>query len=66
MAMKKIEDSNLTTLKQSVESVRKIKYPDLPGDLLARIIDIQSEHQEDPSASQKEIKKEILSYLNNI
>lgn len=59
------EIQNKETLKATLEAIRSAKYPDIPADLVSRLVDIQSQDHLNISKAYKLIKEEIISYLSN-
>lgn len=59
------EIQNKETLKATLEAIRAENYPDIPADLVSRLVDIQSQDHLNTSKAYKSIREEIISYLSN-
>ncbi len=57
------ELQNIESLKKILEDIRSEKYPDIPADLVSKIVDLQSMDRENISKTSKAIKEAILEYL---
>lgn len=55
---------DLESLKAILREIRDDKYPNIPDSLIDSILLSASEHQDDKSASVKEIKSLIDDYIN--
>lgn len=58
--------NNLDELRNTLESIRKEKYPDIPAELISAIITIQNQNQDNPAKRQGETQKLIIQYANQI
>lgn len=58
------ELQNKESLKKTLEEIRQEKYPDLPADLVSKILDIQSQDRENTSKTHKQIRDLIIEHLS--
>ena len=54
-----------TELLATIERIRSERYPDLPKDLVKKIINIETDFTEDPVEAHKRISNAIDEYFNN-
>lgn len=57
------ELQNKESLKQILEDIRSGKYPDIPAELVSKIVEIQSADRENLPKTLRAIRDEILSYI---
>lgn len=57
------EIKNKESLLQVLEDIRSGNYPDIPADLVSKIVEIQSADRENLPKTVKAIKNEILTYI---
>lgn len=57
---------NIADLKDSLETIRKEKFPNIPIDLLDKILTIEYENQDNRSVAQSKTFKAIDDYMNTI
>lgn len=58
------ETENRDFLKTAIEKIRSEKYPDLPAELVSKIIDIQSSDRKNTGKTQKKIEEAIIEFCN--
>jgi len=58
--------NNLEELKATLESIRSEKYPHIPQELINEIINIQHENKDNDVKRERETKKAIKKYANQI
>lgn len=58
------EQKNKEKLKEVLETLRAEKYPQLPAELVAAVIDIQSLDGKNTHSTYKKIEGELLKYVN--
>lgn len=56
---------DLESLKSIIKSIRDEKYPNIPNDVIDKILLSASEHQDDPSMSLPEIRTIINEYIKS-
>lgn len=59
------ELKNKEALKETLEKVRAEKYSELPSEVVAQIVEIQSQDRENTTKTAKAIRDVILNYLSN-
>jgi hypothetical protein len=57
---------NIADLKDSLETIRKEKFPSIPIELLDTILTIEYENQDNRSVAQSKTFKAIDDYMNTI
>ena len=58
------ENQNKESLKEKLESIRVDKYPDVPSELVSKIIDLQSSDRKNTAKTRKLIEEAIIEYSN--
>ena len=57
------ELQNKESLQRILEDIRREKYPDIPAELVEKIVEIQSQDADNQPRTNKAIKEEILKYI---
>lgn len=57
------ELQNKESLQRILEDIRHEKYSDIPAELVAKIVEIQSQDADNHPRTNKAIKEEILKYI---
>lgn len=55
--------NDMSTLRETVESIRKARYASLPSELVQEIIEIESSYLEDQATALRRISDAINRYL---
>lgn len=57
---------NLSELKVTLEEIRKKEYPDIPQEVIEKIITEQFKHQDNPGKRQSETLRVITEFANKL
>lgn len=57
------ELQNKESLQRILEDIRQEKYSDIPAELVAKIVEIQSQGADNQPRTNKAIKEEILKHI---
>lgn len=57
---------NLSELKATLEEIRKKEYPDIPQEVIEKIITEQFNHQDNPGKRQSETLRVITEFANKL
>lgn len=57
---------NLSELKATLEEIRKKEYPDIPQEVIEKIITEQFKHQDNPGKRQSETLRVITEFANKL
>ena len=58
--------NSLEDLKNTLEKIRVEKHPEIPSDVINKIILAQAENQDNPSNRQADTERIIDEYLNSV
>ena len=58
--------NSLDDIKRTLEKIRKEKYPDIPKEIIEKIVMVQAENQDNASKRQTETERVIDDYLQGI
>lgn len=64
--MKKMARSNLSELISVLESIRATEYPDIPPEIIEKIVHAQYDNQDDRGAARSKTMRIISEFMNSL
>ena len=58
--------NSLDDLKSTLEAIRREKYPNIPSDVIERIVEVQAGNQDNAAKRQAETERIIDEYVRSI